>query len=156
MIETSRNMNASADSKIRVAIADDHTIFREGVRALLSLESDIEVVEAASDGSEVEGVLARHSPDVLLLDLHMPGMSGIETLEHLENVEHSARVIVMTASEDQQEYIRAISSGAAAVILKQAAAENLIDCIRAVNSGEIWIDADGLPLPEDGPRLVLA
>ncbi len=142
-------MNAAAVTKIRIVIADDHTVFREGVRALLSLEGDLEVVETVSDGSAVESALGRQAPDVLLLDLHMPGMGGIETLKSLEHVDHSARVIVMTASEDQQEYVAAISNGASAVILKQAAAENLIDCIRAVNAGELWIDSEGLPLPDD-------
>lgn len=149
-------MTTATAEKIRVAIADDHTIFREGVRALLSLEGDIDVVDAASDGAQVEDLLARKSPDVLLLDLHMPGMSGFETLERLECVEHTTRVIVMTASDDQQEYVQAINSGASAVILKQAAAENLIDCIRTVHSGELWIDAEGLPLPDEAPQTAVA
>lgn len=140
---------------ITVALADDHTVFREGVTALLALEGDIQVTGKASDGREVLTLLQRSRPDVLLLDLRMPGMGGLAALQQLSRFDLPTRIIVLTASENQDEYVEAMSAGASAVLLKQRATECLPDCIRAVHRGEMWLDEDALPLPEGGSSAVV-
>lgn len=135
--------------KISVAIADDHPVFRQGVSTLLALEDDIEVVAMAEDGRAAIELLDREEPDILLLDLRMPGMDGLSALRQLSHRERRTRVIVLTASEDQVEYVQAISDGASGVLLKQTAVDSLADCIRTVNAGDIWVDCEALPLPEN-------
>src|SRR5262249_11140194 len=96
--------SAQAEDRIRIAIADDHPIFRDGLRKLLALEEDFEVVAEARDGKEVLDILQRDEPDVLLLDLKMPGLDGLATLQRLQAQKTKTRVIVLTASEDEGEY----------------------------------------------------
>lgn len=142
-------LKETVSNRISVAIADDHPVFRQGVSTLLALEDDIEVVATVDDGREAIDVLDRVEPDILLLDLRMPGLDGLSALRQLSHHERRTRVIVLTASEDQVEYVQAISDGAAGVLLKQTAVDCLADCIRTVNAGEMWVDDEALPLPED-------
>ena len=134
---------------ITVGVADDHPVFRRGVTTLLSLEDDIEVIGAVADGSQVEELLEKHNPDILLLDLRMPGVNGLETLRLLSKKERHTRIILLTASEDQEEYAEAVTQGASGVLLKQAASDFLPDCIRSVFEGAIWLDSEALPLPDE-------
>ena len=130
----------SSRPAIRIALADDHPVFRDGVRQLLSLEPDLEVVAEANDGEEVIGVLKETRPDVLLLDLSMPGLDGHTTLCRLRTETFSTKIIVLTASEDQDQHVRAVGYGASAVVLKQMATELLTASIRRVYEGEVWLD----------------
>lgn len=130
----------SSRPAIRIALADDHPVFRDGVRQLLSLEPDLEVVAEANDGEEVIGVLKEARPDVLLLDLSMPGLDGQTTLCRLRTETFSTKIIVLTASEDQEQHVRAVGYGASAVVLKQMATELLTASIRRVYEGEVWLD----------------
>jgi len=124
---------------IRIVIADDHPIFRDGLRSLLAVESDFEVVGEASDGHEaLECVRSRH-PDVLLLDLAMPGAGGLETLQELGRVKSDVRTVLLTASVDREDALEAVRLGARGVVLKAAATPLLYKCIRAVAAGEYWI-----------------
>src|SRR5690349_7058645 len=91
----------AATSKIRIAVADDHPIFRDGLCKLLALEDDFEVVAQASDGRQVHDVVQQHQPDILLLDLKMPGLDGLSTLQRLQLEKSKTRVIVLTASDDR-------------------------------------------------------
>ncbi len=125
---------------IRVALADDHPVFRDGVRQLLSLEADLVVVGEANDGEQVIDLLKEHRPDILLLDLSMPGLDGHTTLARLRTERFNTKIIVLTASEDQNHHIRAVGYGACAVVLKQMATELLTSSIRRVYNGEIWLD----------------
>ncbi len=127
--------------KIRIAIADDHTIFRDGLHKLLSLETDFEVCAEAKDGSEVLEVLRQSEPDILLLDLKMPGLDGIAALQRIQNQKLKTKVIVLTASDDEGEYVQAMKYGTSGIVLKQTATELLIKSIRKVHGGEIWLDA---------------
>lgn len=131
----------AADRKIRIAIADDHTLFRDGLRNLLSLEADFEVCAEAKDGGEVLEVLRRFEPDILLLDLKMPGLDGVATLQLIQNQELKTKTIVLTASEDENEYVQAMRHGTSGIVPKQTATELLIKSIRKVFEGEIWLDA---------------
>ncbi|HYP13602.1 MAG TPA: response regulator transcription factor [Bryobacteraceae bacterium] len=131
----------SATRMIRVVLADDHPIVRDGLRKLLTLEDDIEVVGEASDGREVVQVVQETQPDVLILDLRMPHMDGLAALQALQQVEKKARVIVLTASEDKNEFVQAMKLGCSGIVLKQTAPELIVKSIRKVNAGEIWLDS---------------
>jgi two-component system, NarL family, nitrate/nitrite response regulator NarL len=126
---------------IRIAIADDHPIFRDGLRKLLALEEDFQVVAEARDGKEVLDILQRDEPDILLLDLKMPGLDGLSTLQRLQAQKTKTRVIVLTASDNEDEYVQAMKFGTSGIVLKQTATELLIKSIRKVYSGEIWLDS---------------
>ena len=125
---------------IRILIADDHPIFRHGLQKLLSLEEDFEIVGEAEDGKEVLDAVREKEPDILLLDLRMPGMNGLAALERLKNSNRKTKVIVLTASEDKNEFVEAMKFGCSGIVLKQTAAELLIKSIRKVHAGEIWLD----------------
>ena len=127
--------------KIRILIADDHPIFRDGLRKLLSLEEDFQVIGEAEDGKEAVDMVQKLSPDILLLDLKMPNLSGIGALEALGDKFKSTRVIVLTASEDEAAVVQAMRMGTAGIVLKQTATELLIKSIRKVADGEIWLDS---------------
>ena len=128
-------------SKIRIVVADDHPIFRDGLCKLLALEEDFEVVAQAQDGREVLEVLRQHEPDILLLDLKMPGLDGLGTLQRLQAAKNKTRVIVLTASDDKNEFVQAMKLGTSGIVLKQTATELLIKSIRKVHAGEIWLDS---------------
>ncbi len=131
----------TAEDRIRIAIADDHPIFRDGLRKLLALEEDFDVVAEARDGKEVLDILQKDEPDVLLLDLKMPGLDGLSTLQRLQAQKSKTKVIVLTASEDESEYVAAMKFGTSGIVLKQTATELLIKSIRKVHAGEIWLDS---------------
>lgn len=125
---------------IRVLVADDHTIFREGLCRLLEAEDDITVIGQACNGQECLGLVAKLKPDVLLLDLKMPDQDGLAVLSELGGDKSSVKTIVLTASEDEQDYVETVRRGARGIVLKQAASERLLEGIRKVHRGEIWID----------------
>ncbi|HYW41474.1 MAG TPA: response regulator transcription factor [Bryobacteraceae bacterium] len=128
-------------AKIRIVVADDHPIFRDGLCRLLALEEDFEVVAQASDGRQVLDVLQQLEPDILLLDLKMPGLDGLATLQRLQAARNKTRVIVLTASDDKNEFVQAMKLGTSGIVLKQTATELLIKSIRKVHAGEIWLDS---------------
>jgi DNA-binding NarL/FixJ family response regulator len=127
--------------KIRIVVADDHPIFRDGLCKLLALEEDFEVVAQAQDGRQVLEVLQQLEPDILLLDLRMPGLDGLATLQRLQAVKNKTRVIVLTASDDKNEFVQAMRLGTSGIVLKQTATDMLIKSIRRVHAGEIWLDS---------------
>ena len=158
---------SSKDHPIRIAIADDHTIFRDGLRRLLGLEEDMKIVGEAKDGSEVADILRDSDPDILLLDLKMPGLDGLTLLQRMQNQKMKTKIIVLTASDDESEYVQAMKYGTCGIVLKQTATDLLIKSIRKVYGGEIWLDArttaavmrqfaspmDAGPRDRDKPRL---
>lgn len=128
-------------SMIRILIADDHPIVRDGLRKLLSLEEDFEVVGEAGDGREVLDQVEQVSPDVLLLDLRMPNLDGLSALQALQQSNKKTRVIVLTASDDKNEFVQAMKLGCSGIVLKQTAPELIVKSIRKVHAGEIWLDS---------------
>ena len=134
-------VGTASGAKIRIVVADDHPIFRDGLCKLLALEEDFEVVAQAQDGRQVLEVLQQHEPDILLLDLKMPGLDGLGTLQRLQAVKNKTRVIVLTASDDKNEFVQAMRFGTSGIVLKQTATELLIKSIRKVHAGEIWLDS---------------
>src|SRR5438128_10162104 len=148
MSDNSTAINSSSDGngsaakpKIRIVVADDHPIFRDGLCKLLALEEDFEVVAQASDGREVLDVLQQHEPDILLLDLKMPGLDGLGTLQKLQAARNKTPVIVLTSSDAKNEFVQAMKLGTSGIVLKQTATELLIKSIRKVHAGEIWLDS---------------
>ena len=126
--------------KIRVAIVDDHSTFRDAVRTILSSQPDIECVAELESGYSVIPMLYEKRPDVLLLDLIMPGVDGICTLKRIREWEHNVRTLVLTESDDEGMQALAITLGASGYVVKNKEVEFLVDGIRKVHEGEIWID----------------
>jgi two-component system nitrate/nitrite response regulator NarL len=125
---------------IRIALADAHTLFRAGLRKLLASEPDFEVVADSSTGPESIGLAERHAPDVLVTDLDMPGVSGFEVLEALQAAKLPTRILVLTANENQEDLVHAMRAGASGVVLKSTDTALLLQAIRKVAAGEIWLD----------------
>jgi DNA-binding NarL/FixJ family response regulator len=126
---------------VRIVIADDHPIVRDGLKKLLLLEDDFEIVGEAGDGREVLEKVQALDPDVLLLDLRMPNLDGLSALQSLQQTNKRTRVIVLTASEDKNEFVQAMKLGCSGIVLKQTAPDLIVKSIRKVNSGEIWLDS---------------
>ncbi|MDQ2950597.1 MAG: response regulator transcription factor [Acidobacteriota bacterium] len=126
---------------IKIVIADDHPIVRDGLRKLLNLEEDFEVVAEAADGREVLDRVHEFDPDVLLLDLRMPNLDGLSALQVLQQSNKRTKVIVLTASEDKNEFVQAMKLGCSGIVLKQTAPDLIVKSIRKVHGGEIWLDS---------------
>ena len=124
---------------IRILIVDDHGVLRAGLRALLNSEADLEVVGEAADGGEGLKQAARLQPDVVLLDISMPGMSGIEVTRLLASQFPELRILLLTIHEDTSLLREAILAGASGYILKRAVETELIEAIRAVANGAIYV-----------------
>ena len=127
---------------IRVVIADDHTILREGLRQLLGAEADIEVVAEAGDGHEVLARVREVVFDLLLLDMSMPGRSGIELIKQVKSEKPKLRVLVLSMHEEKQYAVRAIKAGASGYVTKDGAGTQLVTAIRKVASGGAFISAE--------------
>ena len=121
---------------IRVLVADDHPVVRGGVVGLLSEEPDIHVVAEAGDGDEAVSLAAQHTPDVVLMDLRMPGTDGVSATERIRSADPSIRVLVFTTYETDENILGAIEAGASGYLLKASPADELLAGIRAVASGE--------------------
>lgn len=127
------------ESKIRVMIVDDHTMVRAGIRSLLEKQPEMQVIADSGNTSEVLELVGRHAPDIVLLDIAMPGVNGIELAERLAKNHPGSRIIILSM-HDQEEYVlRALRAGAAAYLLKDSAVAELEFAIRAVMRGETFL-----------------
>jgi two-component system, NarL family, response regulator NreC len=124
---------------IRILLADDHAVLRAGLKALLSAQADMEVVGEAGDGLEALEESERLQPDVVLADVGMPGLTGLELTRRLKESLPNARVLILTVHEDQSFLHRALRAGAAGYLVKRAAEEDLLAGIRAVARGEAFL-----------------
>ena len=129
-----------AKQVVRILVADDHAIFRDGLRKLLEGADDVQIIGEASNGVECTKMLAKLKPDILLLDLRMPEKDGLGVLEEINFDSLPTRVIVLTAAEDDRDVVRAMRLGARGVVLKQSASDLFLKSIRKVADGEIWLD----------------
>ncbi len=130
---------------IRILIADDHGVLRAGLRALLSAEADLDVVGEAEDGAGVLAALATAPPDVLLLDLSMPG-GGMPLIRLVRDQAPATRILVLTVHEDERLLQEALQQGAAGYIVKRAVESELINAIRAVARGDVYVHPAMLPV----------
>ena len=124
---------------IRVVIADDHQILREGLKQLLQAAGDLEVVGEAGDGFEVLDRVRRDEFDVLLLDMSMPGKSGVELIKQVKGEKPKLRILVLSMHEEHQYAVRAIRAGASGYLTKESAASQLVAAIRKVGGGGAYI-----------------
>ena len=131
--------------RISIVIADDHAIFRDGLRKLLEVEGNFELIGEASDGVEAIELVGRLSPDVMLLDVNMPRLGGLDALAEIMKASPEARIIILAASVDRREIIKALRLGARGIVLKTAATELLYKCIQAVVAGEVWVGRESVP-----------
>lgn len=124
---------------IRVVMVEDETLVRRGIRGLLSLLEDIEVVAEAADGEEAIDVIQREKPDIVLMDVRMPKRSGPEVIEALQSVGSLSPVILLTTFDDDEALLRGIRAGARGFLLKDVSLEQLADAVRQVAAGETLI-----------------
>jgi DNA-binding NarL/FixJ family response regulator len=121
---------------IRVAIADDHAVVRQGLRTFLGLQDDVEVVGEAADGEEAVALVQRTAPDVVLLDLVMPRVDGIEAIRRIRESCPATRILVLTSFADDHTVLPAVRAGAAGYLLKDVQPAELVAAIRTVHDGE--------------------
>ena len=122
--------------KIRILLADDHPVVRSGIRSLLGLAADMSIIAEASSGLEVVSLVRETQPDVLLLDMQLPGVSGVEIARQLKAIKSPVRVLGFSAHADAQFVRTLIQNGAAGYLLKEDAPELLIEAVRSVAQGE--------------------
>jgi two-component system response regulator NreC len=123
-------------NKIRILLADDHTILREGIRSLLEDEPDMQVVGEAEDGIKAVKLAKELQPDIVLMDIAMPLLNGLEATQQIRLCSPSVRVLILTMHENEEYIRRVLAAGASGYILKDAAARELLGAIRAVRRGE--------------------
>ncbi len=127
--------------KIRVLVADDHPMVRDGIKANLKPQRDMTVVAEANDGVEAITLIKKHLPDVVLLDLRMPRLDGLDVLVEVNESKLSAKVIIMTTFESEEDVHRSMKAGARGYLLKDSSQEEILDAIRRVNLGETYLPA---------------
>lgn len=128
-------------SQINVMLVDDHAVVRMGFKMLLETSDDIRVIAEAESGEEAIKFYMEHKPDVVVMDITMPGMGGMEAIERILTKESSAKILVLSAHEDSVHPKRVLNAGAMGYVTKRSAAEELIKAIRAVASGKKYIEA---------------
>ena len=154
---------SETSQSVRILVADDHPIFRDGLRKLLEAEKDFKVIGEASDGGEAVEMAQQLKPDVLLLDLAMPRVPGLEALRQLRNSVEDIKVILLTAAIDREQIVDALHHGVRGVVLKESATELLLKSIRCVMDGQYWVGRESVSdlvriirdltaIPEQGSR----
>ncbi len=133
-----------ATPTIRIVIADDHPIFRDGLKRLLELEPNFKVLGEAADGAEAVELVRKLKPDILLLDLAMPRVPGLEALAELVGLSSPVRTILLTAAIERTQIVQALQLGARGVVLKESATELLMKAIRSVMANQYWVGRESV------------
>ena len=148
---------------ISLVLADDHPVVLDGLETLFRTERDFKILARCRNGDEALQAVRRHRPNLLLLDLRLPGKDGLAVLRHLKDLKTTTRVVLLTAALDEGEVVEALRLGARGVVLKEMSPERLIECVRKVHAGEQWIDQrslthviDRLLRREAGQRVIAA
>ncbi len=126
-------------SKIRVLIVDDHVIVREGLHALLEAQPDIEVVGEATDGEEAVNKTREVQPDIVLMDITMPGMNGLEATRHIRQHSPDVKILVLTMHEGDEYFFKMLDAGASGYFIKGGSSSELITALRVVWSGDVFL-----------------
>jgi DNA-binding NarL/FixJ family response regulator len=126
--------------KIRIVVADDHRLFREGLRRLLELESDLEIVGEAKDGAEAVDLILSADPDIVLLDINMPRMDGGQVIKRLRGSNIHTKFVAITAYDDEEHLANLSALGISGYILKSSSMPDLLAALRAVYAGESYVD----------------
>ena len=127
------------DGPIRILIADDHELFRRGLRMVLEDEPDIEVLGEAGDGAAAVEMAREHAPDVVVMDVRMPSLSGIEATQRIKEEEPGTRILVLTISDEEDDLYEAIKAGANGYLLKEISIDEIGDAVRSVHNGQSLI-----------------
>ena len=125
--------------KIRILVVDDHAVLRDGIRALLGLHDDIEVVGEASEGKEAVGKAQELMPDVVIMDIAMPGMDGLEATRRIKKKHPKMKVLVLTQHDNKEYILSVIKAGASGYVPKRALGSELVSAIRAVQEGDSFL-----------------
>jgi len=128
------------DSKIRIVIVEDHRLFREGLRLILNGEKSFEIVGEATNGLQAIDVISDLKPDVVLLDIKMPELSGIEVIPIVKNKSPETKMLMLTASEDEANILQSLKAGAKGYLSKNASTSVLFKAIKVVHRGELWVE----------------
>lgn len=131
---------------IRILVADDHPLVLDGLEKLFSLEEDMDLVARCSSGTEVVPAVRLYRPDVAILDMRMPGMSGLEVARAMADAKLDVPIVVLTASLDEEDVLEALRLGVRGVVLKEMAPRLLLECIRKVHAGERWLEMGSIRL----------
>lgn len=123
----------------RIVLIDDHRLFREGVKRILEMVDDFDVVDEGEDGQEVERIVKEHEPDVVLMDINMPGINGVEATRRLMDVSPGTRVVILSIHDDETYVTHALKSGASGYLLKEMDADSLVEAVRVVSDGGAYI-----------------
>ncbi|WP_328402225.1 response regulator transcription factor [Streptomyces sp. NBC_00390] len=142
-----------ADKTIRVLLVDDHQVVRRGLRTFLEIQDDIEVVGEAGDGAEGVARAEELGPDVVLMDVKMPGMDGIEALRKLRELANPAKVLIVTSFTEKRTVVPALRAGASGYVYKDVDPEALAGAIRSVHAGHVLLQQEiaGALLSDDDP-----
>lgn len=130
------------ESPIRVLVVDDHRIVREGLALIIGREADIRVVAAAASGEEAVAAFRRDRPDIVLMDLQLPGMSGVDAIRAIRSIDAHAPIVVLTMYDGDEDIHRALDAGAATYLLKDSLTDDLIHVMREVHAGRRPIPSD--------------
>src|SRR5258706_10772999 len=127
---------------IRLILVDDHPLVLGGLQQLFARQPDIVVIAACPDADEAWAALKKEMPDVLVLDLRMPGTNGLEFLRRLADLGLSCRTVLLTAAIDDAEVIEAVKLGVCGLVMKDSAPDQLIECVRKVHAGGQWVEPE--------------
>ncbi len=132
-------MLQAPEGQIRILIVDDHPVVRAGLASMLGTQAELDLIGSAPSGEDALRMIEEREPDVLLLDLRMPGMSGVETLHALKSAGRSVRVIILTNYETDEDIYRAVQAGAQGYLLKDTSLREMLEAIRTVHAGKRYI-----------------
>src|SRR6266700_6244337 len=156
-----KSIPMASQARIRVLVADDHPVVRRGLMANLKPQRDMKVVAEANDGVEAITLIKEHLPDVVILDLRMPRMDGLDVIAELNASKLQSKVIIMTTFESEEDVHRSLKAGARGYLLKDSTQEEILDAVRRVALGETYLPArivqkvaEGMRKPELSPREV--
>jgi two-component system NarL family response regulator len=157
--ESMRTGSSTKKARIQIVVADDHPIVREGIVANHKQQRDLKVIGEANDGAEVLALIKQNRPDIALLDLRMPQMNGLQVLMALSELKLETKVIVMTTFENEEDIQGSMKAGARAYLLKDCPQQILVDAIRRVHRGEVYLPpqiaqklVDRMQKPQLSPR----